>query len=116
MITSNTDILKKFYAAMEAHDWPVKRGFLHEDFRFRGPLMQVEGADQFIEAIKQFNCEAKFTDVEMIENGSTVMSFFTFTFAKPFEGTFRMAERVVIEQGKLRSSELIFDPRAFPQM
>src|SRR5688572_19935156 len=108
MSTSNQETLKKFYAAMEQHDWETKRGMLHDDFQFRGPLMQVEGADQFIQAIKQFGCEVKFADVEMLEKGSTVMSFFTFQISQPFEGAFRMAERVTIEDGKLRASELIF--------
>lgn len=112
---TNTEILKSFYAAMERHDWPAKRAMLHDDFRFHGPLMQVEGADQFIEGIKQFNCQAAFRDVQMIEQGDTVMSFFTFEFSQPFTGTFRMAERVTLRDGKLQSSELIYDARAFPQ-
>jgi hypothetical protein len=81
---------------------------------FRGPLMQVQGADRFIEGIKQFQCQAAFKDVQMMEQGDTVMSFFTFEFSQPFTGTFRMAERVTLRDGKLQSSELIYDARAFP--
>lgn len=113
---TNTEILESFYAAMERHDWPTKRAMLHDDFRFRGPLMQTEGADRFIEGVKQFNCQVTFKDVQMIEQGDTVMSFFTFDMAQPFSGSFRMAERVTLRGGKLQSSELIFDARAFPQM
>lgn len=113
---THTEILKSFYSAMERHDWPAKRAMLHDDFRFHGPLMQSDGADQFIEGVKQFNCEVTFKDVQTIEQGDTVMSFFTFAIAQPFSGSFRMAERVTVRDGKLQSSELIFDARAFPQM
>lgn len=115
MNKSNSELLKSFYSAMENHDWKTKRTMLHDEFRFTGPLMQTQGADQFIEAVKQFNCQVKFNDIEMIEQNDTVMSFYTFDIAQPFSGTFRMAERVTFENGKLRNSELIFDPRAFPQ-
>jgi hypothetical protein len=44
------------------------------------------------------------------------MSFFTFNISKPFEGSFRMAERVQFLDGKVQSSELIYDARNFPEM
>jgi hypothetical protein len=113
---NNTETLKRFYKAMEQHDWNTKRGMICDDFRFRGPLMQANSGDDFINGVKQFNCDVTFTDVEMIEKGDTVMSFFTFNIAKPFTGNFRMAERVQFRQGKLQSSELVFDARPFPEM
>jgi hypothetical protein len=112
----HTDTLKRFYAAMEQHDWNAKRGMLCDDFRFQGPLMQSQSADEFIENVKQFNCDVTFTEKEMIETGETVMSFFTFNISKPFSGKFRMAEKVQFRQGKLQSSELIYDARPFPEM
>jgi hypothetical protein len=36
----------------------------------------------------------------MIEKCDVVMSFFTFNISKPFEGAFRMAERVQFRDGK----------------
>lgn len=113
---TNADILKSLYAAMERHDWAAKRALLHDDFRFRGPLMQAEGADQFIENVRQFDCQVTFKDVEMFEKGDTVVSFFTFDITHPFAGTFRMAERAKVRDGRLQSSELIYDARPFPQM
>jgi hypothetical protein len=78
--------------------------------------MQSDSADDFINGVKQLNCEVKFSDVEMIEKGDTVMSFFTFNIAKPFTGKFRMAEKVQFRQGKIQLSELIYDARPFPEM
>ena len=113
---SNVETLKRFYSAMEKHDWNTKRGMIRDDFHFRGPLMQSNSADDFIKGVQQFNCDVTFTDVEMIENGDTVMSFFTFNITKPFTGNFRMAEKVQFRQGKIQSSELIYDARPFPEM
>jgi hypothetical protein len=113
---NHIETLKSFYSAMERHDWTAKRALLRDDFRFQGPLMQAEGADRFIEGVKQFNCQVSFQDVQMLEQGDTVMSFFTFQISQPFTGTFRMAERVTFRDGKLQASELIYDPRAFPPM
>ena len=113
---SNTETLKRFYHAMEQHEWNAKRGLICDDFRFHGPMMQAGSADEYINGVKQFNCDVQFTDVEMIEKGDTVMSFFTFNISKPFTGTFRMAEKVRFRQGKIQSSELIYDARPFPEM
>jgi predicted ester cyclase len=113
---NNTDILKRYYAAMEQHDWTTKRSLMCDDLRFRGPLMQANSADELLTGIKQFNCDARFTEVEMIEKGDVVVSFFTFNISKPFQGKFRMAERVQFRQGKVQSAELIYDARAFPEM
>lgn len=113
---NNSELLRSFYAAMECHDWPKKRALLQDDFRFHGPLMQAEGADEFIGRVQQFDCKATFKDVQMIEKDDTVMSFFTFEITEPFVGSFRMAERVKFCDGKLKSSELIYDARPFPPM
>jgi hypothetical protein len=113
---SNCEILKRYYTAMEQHDWKTKRNLMCDDLRFRGPLMQANSADELIAGIKQFNCDVRFTDVEMLEKGDMVMSFYTFNISKPFQGQFRMAERVQFRQGKVQSSELIYDARQFPEM
>jgi hypothetical protein len=113
---NNAETLKRFYHAMENHDWNAKRAVLWDDFHFRGPLMQAGSADDFIKGVQQFNCDVKFTDVEMMEKGDTVMSFYTFVITKPFAGNFRMAEKVQFRQGKIQSSELIYDARPFPEM
>jgi len=113
---SNTELLKRYYQAMEQHDWDTKRSLMCDDLRFRGPLMQANSADELLANIKQFDCAVRFEDVELIEKGDVVMSFFTFNISKPFQGKFRMAERVQFRQGKVQSSELIYDARAFPEM
>jgi len=101
---------------MEKHEWTAKREMIADDFHFRGPLMQASTGDDFINGVKQFNCDVTFTQVEMIEKGDTVMSFFTFNISKPFTGNFCMAEKVQFKNGKLQSSELVFDARPFPEM
>lgn len=111
---SNIQILKRYYAAMEQHDWTTKRSLMCDDLRFRGPLMQANSADELLDNIRQFDCEVRFTNVEMMEMGDVVFSFFTFDVSRPFQGSFRMAERVQFHQGKVQASELIYDPRAFP--
>src|SRR5579863_9007861 len=85
---SNAETLKRFYHAMEKHDWNTKRTMIWDDFHFRGPMMQANSADDFINGVKQFDCDVTFTDLEMIEKGDTVMSFFTFNIANPFTGKF----------------------------
>jgi hypothetical protein len=109
-----TKILEEYYQTMESHDWDRMRSLLCDDLEFHGPLMETHGADQLICAIKEFGCDAQFSDLEILENGDTVMSFFTFTVTKPFSGEFRMAERTKFRGGKLASSELIYDTRPFP--
>jgi hypothetical protein len=113
---NHTEILKRYYTAMEQHDWITERSLMCDDLKFRGPLMQANSADELIAAIKEFDCAVRFEDVEMVESDDIVMSFFTFNISKPFEGSFRMAERVRFRDGKLQSSELIYNARSFPAM
>jgi ketosteroid isomerase-like protein len=113
---NNIEILRKFYAAMEAHDWTTKRSLMHDDFSFRGPLMQADSADQMIGSIQQMNCSMTFKDVRMAEAGDTVMAFFTCEMTRPAQLSFRCAERVTLKDGLIKASELIYDPRAFPSM
>ena len=113
-MTTNSEILTSYYAAFESQDWATERALLHDDFRFRGPLQQSDGADQFIEDVRPLKCQ--FKDVQMIEQGDTVMAFYTCDLSQPFTGSFRMAERVTFRENKLQSSELLYDARAFPQM
>lgn len=113
---NNTDTLKKFYAAMENHDWKTKRSLMHDDFAFKGPLMQACGADEMIAAIQQMNCSMTFADLTTAEAGDTVLAFFTCQMTQPAPTTFRCAERVTFKDGRIKSSELIYDARAFPPM
>jgi ketosteroid isomerase-like protein len=112
----NTEILKEYYRTMESHDWARMRALLCDDLKFRGPIMEANGADPLITAIREFACDVHFSEIEILEIGDTAMSFFTFKVAKPFTGTFRMAERTKFRDGKIAASELIYDPREFPTM
>ena len=110
-----SDTLKKFYATLEHNDLEASRQLLHPDFRFRGPMPQTDGADQFVAAIKEMAMQSRFKDIDMIERGETIVTFFTCEILAPFTGSFRMAERAVIREGRLVSSELLYDTGPFPK-
>ena len=107
--------LRKFYTTLERNDVGASRRLLHPDFRFRGPMLQTDGAEQFLAAIKEMAMQSRFKDIDMIERGETIATFFTCEILQPFTGSFRMAERAVIREGRLVSSELIYDTGPFPK-
>ncbi len=112
-MSKNTETLKAFYTAFENRDWVAARRLLHDDFHFQGPSQQADSADAFIATNQQINPDLKFTDVRMMEEGDTIMSFFTSTMTRPAQGANRCAEFVQIEGGKIRSIELIYDSAGF---
>lgn len=110
---NNTDILKKFYAACAVPDPKACRQLMCDDFTFKGPMMQASSADEMIERTQQMGCAMAFTDVTMAEVGDTVLVFYTCTMGPM---SMRAAERVTFKDGRLQSSECIYDASAFKDM
>ena len=53
---SNTDILKKLYAACAIPDPKTCRSLMCDDFTFSSPMMKANSADEMIAGTQQMGC------------------------------------------------------------
>lgn len=110
------DIVHEYYQAIEVKDFEKVRSLIDDQYTFKGPFMQFNGADECIEQMKECSFEAQHEVVRTITDGKQVVLIFDWTCSKPFQGTFRMCEYLQVENGRILSAELIFDTANFPKL
>jgi hypothetical protein len=108
------DIVKSYYAAFDAHDFAKARGLMSDDFHFAGPMMEAHSPEELFDKMKGFACDFKNRILHIGENGSTVGVLFDCVFSQPFSATVRMSEWFTVKDGKLASSNLIYDTKQMP--
>ena len=77
--------------------------------------MKATSRQEFFEQVSQFEMTAKTVVREQIANGSTVARLFDFQMTAPAEVTIPMAEWMQVEDGRIVSARLFYDPSLFPQ-
>jgi hypothetical protein len=111
---SNIETVKKYYGAFDRHDLQSVEAMLHEGFRFTGPLMQASGRQDFLDKMRTFDCAFKTRPLHIVESGNTVGVLLECSFTKPFSATIRMSEWFAVENGKIVSSDVVYDTRQMP--
>ena len=111
MSDSNKQIVNRYYDA-----WRKGGDFsnvpLANDFKFVGPIDQFDSAEAFLAMSKQFGPMVDKLEVhEQLTGGDTVISWFTFGVKQLPVEPFPCAERIRVVDGKIRSSELLYDAR-----
>ncbi len=110
------DIVDTYYRAFEEKDFDKARTLLNDNYKFKGPMMQFNSADECITQMKECGFEASHKIIRTVSDESQVVVIFNWMVRKPFEGTFRMCECFQIKNGKIDSAELFFDTASFPKM
>ncbi len=110
-----TDIVRAYCDAFAAKDMQSLRSLLSDDFSFQGPMMTSDGADKFVEQMRNFPFQARFEDSRMVVEGENVVHMFDFVVTAPVEGSVRMCECFEVTNGKIHSSRLYFDTAQFPK-
>ena len=113
-MTTAIETVRKYYEAFDKHDFQGARALLHDKFRFTGPMMQTNSPEEFFEKMQGFNCEFKNRMLHLVESGNTVGALLDCSFTKPFSATIRMSEWFAVENGKILSSDVIYDTRQMP--
>mgnify|MGYP003702440845 CR=1 FL=1 len=112
---SNTAIFEQYLDRFTSGDLDGAAELLDESFNFRGPMLQADNKSDFLAGtegllpiVKGYEMHRVFTD------GNDVCAIYDFKVETPAgAGSIPMTEWSVVRNGKLVSSQLLFDTAAF---
>ena len=101
------DLVKQYYEAIT--DERIDALPLADDFRFEGPIMQINGAEEFKSQLKQMRPMIKSMDLEQqFSSGDEHCAVYTFHANIPIKPV-RMAEWFSLRGDKISRIRLVFD-------
>lgn len=121
IIMTPVEVVNKFYQLNK----DVRLGYaqlndmrvlLAEDFIFNGPLMKIEGADNYINLLSQFlQFHEALNIVRQFSDKNEVCTITELKLNPPNGKLLKMdiAEWIIVENGKLQSHTIYYDPRGF---
>jgi limonene-1,2-epoxide hydrolase len=117
-MTSPKDVVEQYVDAFARKDVKKMRSFLSDtNFSFKGPLQAFAAADDFAAALVPLIPIIQSVDVKKaIAEGNDVCMFYDLATTVPSIGTTRIAELFRVENGKIISINLYFDPRPYVAM
>jgi ketosteroid isomerase-like protein len=112
------DVVNRFYTASNTRDASQLADLVSDDVTFVGPLMQARGAAEYLamnERLLRFHQET--TMLRQFEDGDQVCSLYELGMRTPSGSllTFLIADWIEVQQGRVATQRLFFDPRAFAQ-
>ena len=108
-------LVDAYYAAWASGDFERVAALLADDFRFRGPMGDADGALAFVQQIRDqapLFGEVRFDDVRRVVDGARAVSLYTFV-AGP--ARVPMAEAFELDGDRITRIDLYFDPSPFQQ-
>jgi len=112
---SNTDIVKRFSKAFFEKNLEIVKELVAENYRFKGPMMEMNSGEELIGFIETMPMEATEISSTYIEQGNQVIKICNFDFTTPPIGPQDMCEIFTIEDGKILKSQLFYDTAPFPK-
>ena len=81
------DVAKRMTKSWEQKDESTFRACLHDDYSFKGPMMEMKSADEAVAFMNK--CPFEFTNenCEVIVEGKTLVHIFDWTVTAPFQST-----------------------------
>jgi ketosteroid isomerase-like protein len=104
-------VFREYLDRFTAGDLAGAGDLLAEDFSFRGPMLESEGRDAFLEGASGLGPVVRGNQMlRQWEDGEEVCSVYEFRVETPAgAGSIPMTEWVRVRDGKLVSARLIFD-------
>ncbi len=107
------DVAMRNSAAFHKKDSAAMRSTLHPHYRFKGPMMEMNGPEECIAFMENMPFECRDKNVRYFQDGDTVVKVFDVVFTQPFQETVSMCEVITFEDGKILKSELFYDTAPF---
>jgi limonene-1,2-epoxide hydrolase len=112
-ITSATEIVESYRAALGTGDFATARTLMQDNMTFQGPLDTFNTADQYLEASKRLASIIERIDIKrMFADGDDVCILYDMVTNTP-AGTAFIAEWYQVQDGKIVALRAVFDARPF---
>ena len=109
-----TDVAKKMIEACQQKDEAALRTCLHDNYSFKGPMMEMKGVNEAVDFMKRCPLEYTNENCEGIVEGETLVHIFDWKVTAPFQATIPMVEVMEFEDNKVKRVRLFFDSALFP--
>ncbi len=109
-----TDVAKRMTKAWEDRDEAAFRACLHDDYSFKGPMMEMKSANEAVEFMRRCAFEFTNTNCEVVVEGKTLVHVFDWNVTAPFQATIPMVEVMEFEGDKVKRARLFYDSALFP--
>jgi len=109
-----TDVAKRMTKAWEDRDEAAFRACLHDDYSFKGPMMEMKSANEALEFMKRCAFEFTNTNCEVVVEGKTLVHVFDWNVTAPFQATIPMVEVMEFEGDRVKRARLFYDSALFP--
>ena len=108
------DVAKRMTKAWEEKDEATFRACLHDDYTFKGPMMEMRSANEALEFMGRCSFEFTNENCEVVVEGNTLVHIFDWKVTAPFQATIPMVEIMEFEGEKVKRARLFFDSDLFP--
>ena len=109
-----TDVAKRMTKAWEDRDEAAFRACLHDDYSFKGPMMEMKSANEAVEFMRRCAFEFTNTNCEVVVEGKTLVHVFDWNVTAPFQATIPMVEVMEFEGDRVKRARLFYDSALFP--
>ncbi len=113
-----SDVVNRFYEVTNARRAQDLAPLVRDDVTLVGPLMQAAGAAEYLAMNEQLlGFHAGTRMLRQFEDGDDVCSIYELDMKTPSGGslTLAMADWIRVEDGRIVSQRIYFDPRGFAQ-
>ncbi len=112
---STRQVVDQYLSAFYRGDFDVARDLVADDLSFRGPFVQVEGADAFFASAQPLCQIVKgHRTVRQWRDGDEVSTLYVMDLETPLgEGSVLTSEWNTVREGKVLSATLVFDTAEF---
>jgi hypothetical protein len=114
IMTDLVEIAKKLDTAWRTKDEVALQKLLHKDYHFKGPMMEMKGAKEAIELMKNCPFESKTENCEVVVQDNKLVHIFDWNVTAPFQASIPVVEVLEFEGDKVRKSRLFFDTAKMP--
>lgn len=109
------EVVKAFEKAFREKDAVAYRNLLHPNYEGRCPMGTVSNRDQAVEAMQACPLTFYRENSVYVAEGNTVVHIFDWIVEAPFQAKTRVVQHLTIENGQIRSLEMIMDTAIFPK-
>jgi hypothetical protein len=108
------EMAKRMNKAWQEKDESMFRACIHDDYTFKGPMMEMRNANEALEFMRECTFEHTTENCEVVIEGNTLVHIFDWKVTAPFQKTIPMIEVMEFEGDKVKRARLFFDSALFP--